>query len=180
MMKKNPMQLLIFDEKQEMSKSLTKFIKRKFGGRINVHPFPTSINHIDNIDNKAHLIVLDYVSKYKPDNHQEVILHYLKERNPGIAVFNIASDKVANVASEEIRLQTSKYIMKNEKQMPDRVSYKSNLETNPIPLMALKLKRKNKSRLLAHDYFNIIILLVFISMFLTAVGYMFKIFFERE
>jgi ActR/RegA family two-component response regulator len=106
--------LLILDDNKVIAGDLSNYLNNRFGSRIKIAAFLDADTGIQNIREQSHVIILDYSlpNKVKVAKSGQKFLNSIKRSNPKTKVTLITSDKDIAGATEEMKIGTSKYIMR--------------------------------------------------------------------
>jgi ActR/RegA family two-component response regulator len=106
--------LLILDDNKVIAGELSNYLNTRFGTRIKIAAFLDAELGIQNIKEQSHVIILNYSlpNETREPKKGQRFFNSIKRKNPKTKVAIITSDKDVANATEEMKRETSKYIMK--------------------------------------------------------------------
>lgn len=116
-MKNQPMNLLIVDKNKQIVDKLSEHLKDKFGMQVNISSFVDAESCMLKVDDKSHVIVLDYFMNNNENGTSKSpaeIFNVIKAKSPNTKVTMISSEEEAAEAIEEMKKQTSSYVVKHD------------------------------------------------------------------
>ncbi len=138
-MKTQSLNLLIVDKNKMLVDRLSLYLKDKFGIKVNISSFFDAESCAVKVDEESHVLVLDYfINKEKtPDKEASRIFDSLKQKNPNVKVTMISSEEEAAKAMEEMKKETTNYIIKQENQPEKMLSLLNRMTLSPAYTMVV-------------------------------------------
>jgi DNA-binding NtrC family response regulator len=163
-MKTHTLNLLLVDDKKLIVSSLSKYLNDRFGMRINISSFFDEESCMLQIDDRSHVIILDYFlnsDSEKTKNGLE-IFNSIKKRSPKTNVTMITSNEDIEDAIKEMQRGTSDYIINRERYLQKILLLLNQAVLYPIKKTIVAPIRKIITEYTLQDYITTFIL-VFIA-----------------
>ncbi|MBL7884560.1 MAG: hypothetical protein JNL69_10860 [Bacteroidia bacterium] len=107
------MNIYILDEKNLIAESLKISLDKTFGENIRIFIFSDLDNCIRVINEKSHIIILDYLSNKNETLSGMKMFNEIKSKRPNSSILIISSQEELNVAEEKMYRNTNLYIKNN-------------------------------------------------------------------
>jgi CheY-like chemotaxis protein len=113
-METTALNLLILDDNKVIAGELSNYLNNRFGAKIKITAFLDADTGIQSIEEKSHVIILDYSlpNEVKGAKSGQKFFNSIKRLNPKTKVTVMTSDNDVAGATEEMKIGTSKYIMR--------------------------------------------------------------------
>jgi hypothetical protein len=165
-MKSPTLNLIIIDSNTLLAGSISGYLNNRFGQRINLSTFFDVDKCIETLNEKSHVIILNYFlnGKNKKDETKNVrsILNSIKTQKPRAKAIIVTSDGDMAKATEEIQRSISLYILLREQHLHTVLRMFDKLVVSPIKTIAVLPIKK-----IIHYYSVKNYLMMFLIVFLS-------------
>ena len=115
-MRASSLNLMLLDDNTLIAIPLSNYLNKRFGARVNISTFFDIDKCLRAIDEKSHVIILDYLQNNKSHSYKNGLKNFnsIKNLKPKTEVTMITSDGNMTQATEEMQRGACEYVMQSE------------------------------------------------------------------